>query len=444
MWYKAQASHGGHTPGTMVWLYVFPPLFQPIPFYSANWVKKHMQALVYHRSIPRYLACALASRLAPRRFFPSLTPLSLETVPFDPPKGWVPLVPRLCGICGSDLGLLKGAESPLLEPYASLPFIPGHEMVASLAEDVPALGLAAGSRVVVEPGLPCEVRGLPPCRPCQEGRYNRCEHFLDGDVPPGSFLGFTRRAGGAMAERTAAHPSRLLPIPDTLSDEDAVLTDSLASALQPVLEHFPGDGDRVLIFGAGILGQHVVRCLRALGSRAHIQMTARHPAQVELALAGGADGIVRAGNRQELAEALGARYVPTSLGGGNIEGGVDIVFDCVGGSRTFADGLVALAAGGTYVMVGASATLQSVDVSSLWFRELTIVGSSGCAMASDPRHPGQRVRTYALAVEWLASGRYPVKGLLTHTFRLVDWAAAFATAFDKRTTGSVKVAFDLR
>ena len=403
-----------------------------------------MKALVYHRSVPRYLASMLASKLAPRRFFPSVAPLSLDDVPFDPPKGWVPLRPRLCGICGSDLGLLRGLESPLLEPYASLPFIPGHEMVASLEAAVPELGLSAGARVVVEPGLPCAVRGVGPCRSCREGRYNRCERFLDGELPPGSFLGFTRRAGGAMAERTAAHASRLLAVPDGMADEEAVLVDSLASALQPVLDHFPADGSTVLIIGAGIVGQHVLRGLRALGSNSRILVAARHGVQASLARAGGADGLVGTRTRAELAGAVGGRYLPTALGGGTIEGGVDMVFDCVGSSRTFGDGLLALAAGGAYVMVGAGARLAGVDISSLWFRELTIAGSSGCATGPDPRRGGERVRTYALALELLASGRYPTAGLLSHTFRLADWKAAFGTAFDKRATGSVKVAFDLR
>jgi threonine dehydrogenase-like Zn-dependent dehydrogenase len=403
-----------------------------------------MQALMYRRSVWRYLACAAAAKLAPRRFFPSLAPLSLETVPFDPPKGWLPLVPRLCGICGSDLGLLRGAESPLLEPYASLPFILGHEMVATLAEDAPELGLAAGTRVVVEPGLPCQTRGLPPCRSCREGRYNRCERFLDGDLPPGSFLGFTRRAGGAMAGRTAAHASRILAVPPGLSDEEAVLTDSLASALQPVLDHYPADGTTVLVLGAGIVGQHVVRCLKALGGDFRVLVAARHGVQAELARAGGADAVIAARTRRELAQALGARYVPTTLGGGTIEGGADVVFDCVGSSRTFGDALVALAAGGRYVMVGAGARLDGVDISSLWFRELTVAGSSGCATGPDPRQGGQSVRTYALALDLLASGSYPTAGLLTHVFPLGRWREAFGTAFDKRGTGSVKVAFDLR
>ena len=38
----------------------------------------------------------------------------------------------MCGICGSDLNLLKGAESFLLEPYASLPAVLGHEVVAEV------------------------------------------------------------------------------------------------------------------------------------------------------------------------------------------------------------------------------------------------------------------------------------------------------------------------
>ena len=54
------------------------------------------------------------------------------------------------------------------------------------------------------------------------------------------------------------------------------------------------------------------------------------------------------------------------------------------------------------------------------------------------------MRTYALALELLASGRVPTKGLLTHAFALADWKQAFQTAFDKRAANSVKVAFDLR
>ncbi|MCG2773734.1 MAG: hypothetical protein L6277_16820 [Desulfobacterales bacterium] len=76
-----------------------------------------MKALVYYRSVVRYLLAKGLSRFWPRTFCARVAPLKLQEIEFSPPgPGWVVLRPRLCGICGSDLRLLKGAESFLLEP----------------------------------------------------------------------------------------------------------------------------------------------------------------------------------------------------------------------------------------------------------------------------------------------------------------------------------------
>ena len=157
-------------------------------------------------------------------------------------------------------------------------------------------------------------------------------------LAPGVILGFTRGVGGGMAELMAAHPSRLVRLPDNLPDEAAVLTDSLASALQPVLDNFPQDRHTVVVYGAGIIGQHLIRLLRALGSAARVVMVARYRFQEELALAGGADVVMSNPSRALLGEAVGARFVPTTLGGGNLEGGADLFFDCVGSQKLPARG----------------------------------------------------------------------------------------------------------
>ncbi|MHB9073561.1 MAG: zinc-dependent alcohol dehydrogenase [Desulfobaccales bacterium] len=401
-----------------------------------------MKALVYYRSVARYLLAKGLNRFWPRTFFGRLAPLRLQTVEFTPPgPSWVVLRPRLCGICGSDLNLLKGAESFLLEPYASLPAVLGHEVVAEVAESPLGSGWRVGDRVVVEPVLPCEVRGLPPCPACAAGEYNLCENFLKGDLPPGVILGFTQRAGGGLAEMMAAHPSRLVRVPDHVPDEVAVLTDSLASALQPVLDHFPDDRHTVVVYGAGIIAQHLVRLLRALGSAARIIAVARHPSQAELAREGGADVVLSSPSRSELGEAVGARLVPTTLGGGNLEGGADLFFDCVGGQNSLQEGLLALRSRGTYVLVGTAGTIGPVDFSSLWFRELRLTGSS---MYSHGVFRGEKVRTYVKAVELLARGDYPTRGLVSHLFHLEDYRKAFQAAFNKRSHQSFKVAIDLR
>jgi threonine dehydrogenase-like Zn-dependent dehydrogenase len=404
--------------------------------------KPPFQALVYHRSIARYLLAAGLNRLWPRHFFAGVAPLRLKQMDLAPPgPDWLVLKSHLCGICGSDLRLLKGVESLLLEPYASFPAVLGHEVVAEVVEAPAGSAWRPGERVVVEPVLPCEVRGItPPCRFCAQGQYNLCENFTQGSLSPGTILGFHREAGGGMAEFLAAHPSRLFRLPDSVPDEAAVLTDSLASALQPVLDHFPEDSDTVVVYGAGIIGQHLVRILRALGSPAKIIVTARYPFQENLARAGGADLVLREPGRAELGQAVGAKLLPTTLGGGNLEGGADLFFDCVGNRRSLQEGLLALRGGGAYVLVGTAGEVGPVDLSSLWFRELKV---SGSAMYAYGNWQGQRVRTYQLAVDLLARG-YPVQGLISHVFPLGDYREAFQVAFDKRHHQSVKVAFDLR
>jgi len=401
-----------------------------------------MQALVYHRSIPRYLLSRLFYRFRPRTFLPFLAPLRLEEISLNPPgPEWVILRTRICGVCGSDLRLLKGVESLLLEPYASFPAVLGHEVLAEVAEAPTGSDWRPGDRVVVEPVLPCEVRGLPPCPRCAQGEYNLCENFTGGGLSPGAILGFHRDAGGGMGEFLAAHPSRLVRLPEQLADEAAVLTDSVASALQPVLDNFPPDGATVVVYGAGIIGQHLIRLFRALGSQARVVAVARYHFQEDLALAGGADHVLMSPNRAELGAAVGARLLPTTLGGGNLEGGADFFFDCVGSSGSLQEGLLALRGHGVYVLVGTAGSLNRVDLSSLWFRELKLTGSS---MFAYGHFQGRKVRTYELAVELLARGDYPTQGLLSHIFPLREYRQAFRVAFNKRRFESMKVALDLR
>jgi threonine dehydrogenase-like Zn-dependent dehydrogenase len=401
-----------------------------------------MLALEYYRSIPRYLLAKSLSSLFPRRFFPWAVPLRLKKVPFTRPRpAWVVLRPLLCGICGSDLNLLRGVESYLLEPYASFPCILGHEVVAEVVEAKAHSGFTPGERVAVEPLLACQARGGAPCRFCARGDYNLCEHFTQGELPPGVILGFTHRAGGGLAELMAAPAGNLFRLPAHLADETAVLVDSLASALQPVLDNFPPDAATVVIYGAGIIGQHVLRGLRGLGCGARLVMVARYPFQERLAVAGGADLVLLTPKRRQLGEALGCRFLPTTLGGGNLEGGADFFFDCVGSKNSLQSGLLALRARGTYVMVGTAGTVGPVDLSSLWFRELRLTGSAMYAYGSVR---GERRRTYQVAVDLLAGGNFPAAGLLTHTFPLRQYRQVFQTALDKRHHHCVKVAVDLR
>jgi threonine dehydrogenase-like Zn-dependent dehydrogenase len=133
--------------------------------------------------------------------------------------------------------------------------------------------------------------------------------------------------------------------------------------------------------------------------------------------------------------------VPTTLGGGNLEGGADLFFDCVGSQRSLQAGLLSLRGRGTYALVGTAGALGPVDFSSVWFRELRLTGSSMYAYGV---WQGRKVRTYEMAVELLAQGDYPAQELVSHRFPLADYRRAFQAAFDKGRHQSLKVVLDMK
>ncbi len=326
-----------------------------------------------------------------------------------------------------------------MEPYAFFPFVLGHEIVAEVVEAAAETGWKPGDRVAVESFLGCEARGLPPCRSCARGNRHLCENLCTGEPRGGLGIGYTAGAGGGMAEQIYLPAANLVRIPDRLDDRVAVLCDPLASALHPLLNHFPSDDQVVVVCGLGIIGQNVVRALRALGSNARIIGLARYEFQKELALKGGADEVLMSPNRQSLAKALGARFLKTTLGGGNIEGGADTFFDCVGSARSMQDGLSALRTRGHYVLIGSAGSIGPIDFSPLWFREVSMYGS-GYPGPSEFR--GTRVRVHEMAVKLLADQPQRWSGLEARVFPMSRYREAFHVAFDKKRFQAMKVALD--
>jgi threonine dehydrogenase-like Zn-dependent dehydrogenase len=229
-----------------------------------------MDALVYDIGPARWTACKVAGWIAPAAYWSRLSGLQLKRVPVPPLPSpqWVRLRPILGGICGTDIAAVMQRHHPasILQVFSSLPAVLGHENV-SVVEDVGAAvsRWRPGDRVVVEPTLSCVPRGIEPvCRQCAAGRFTLCENFRQGPLPVGSMIGWNCFTGGSWAPHFVAHESQLYRVPEDISDEEAVLTDPVAGALHAVLRHRPGDGQSVLILGAGLLGMGVAAAIRAL------------------------------------------------------------------------------------------------------------------------------------------------------------------------------------
>lgn len=330
-----------------------------------------------------------------------LGPLRLIRQEPQTPPGpeWVRLRPLLTGICGTDLAALTGRLSRRLLEVATLPAVPGHEIAARDPD---------GRLVVVDPLLPCAVRGLPPCRACAAGRPNACERFSGGGIATAMYLGFCRDLPGGWGQTVLAHRSQIHAVPEGVPPELAVLAEPLAIAMHGVLQAVPEPAERICVLGAGTIGLTVVASLRLLGFANPTTVLARHPIQAHMATRLGA-GQIGAGERERF----------------------DLVFECGGSAASVREALERTQAGGRMVLLG-SAGPAGVDWTEVWARERRVIGSTGYSFepARGNRH------TFDLALEGLAEAAtgdaLPLGALVTGVYALADWRAAITSAFDHR------------
>jgi threonine dehydrogenase-like Zn-dependent dehydrogenase len=362
--------------------------------------------------------------------FTAEPPLSLADVepPKPPARGdWVRLRPRLSGICGSDVSLLKFSASLFLAPLVDLPGTLGHEIVAE-DED--------GRRVVVDTILGCESLGRDElCPPCADLRPQNCLRFGED---AGGLIGYASTVGGGWSDELIAPRWNLFEVPDGMPDERAVLLEPLGVSIHAVL--LAPVRSPVLVVGAGIVGLTTIAALRALHPGVEIVALAKHGHQAAAAEAAGAV-VVRpdddGGHSEALARASGARLAGPSLQQPTVKGGFPTVFECVGSTPAVDLSFRFTEEAGTAVMVGGSAYADGLDLSPTWVKELRLIGSY-CYGYEEV--DGERLRTFELMNRLLADGRLVLGDWVTHVFGLEDHVPALEAAMGK-ASGALKVAF---
>ncbi|MCL5734705.1 MAG: zinc-dependent alcohol dehydrogenase family protein [Actinobacteria bacterium] len=184
-----------------------------------------------------------------------------------PGRGELLIRVRACGVCGTDLHILRGEY---LGPY---PVIPGHEF----AGEVEAVGLGVrrfrpGDRVAVEPNLSCQ-----DCPACLSNRENFCERW-EG-------VGVTRP--GAMAEFVVVTEAAAFAIGE-LPFAVGAFVEPLSCVVHGIERAGVDSGDRVLILGAGPIGILLLAMVRLHGA-AEVTVVERNRWRLEVAAAWGAD-----------------------------------------------------------------------------------------------------------------------------------------------------------
>ena len=119
----------------------------------------------------------------------------MRDVPKPTPRPGDALVrSKQVGICGSDLHAYHGKH-----PFITLPVVPGHEVVGTIAAlGKGATGVKVGDRVVLEPNIVCGE-----CVHCRSGRYNLCEKL--------TVVGCVGPLDGAIGDYFMDTAERLIP-----------------------------------------------------------------------------------------------------------------------------------------------------------------------------------------------------------------------------------------
>jgi threonine dehydrogenase-like Zn-dependent dehydrogenase len=393
-----------------------------------------VKALVFRHSLAREAATTIGGRVDRHAFVSRIAPVRLEEVdePPLPAADWVRVQTTFSGLCGSDVKqiLLNGARDNPLTALVSFPHVLGHEVVGHR--------LDTGHRVVLNPWLSCGPRGIdPPCVACQVGRYPWCRNFRSGDLPVSIHLGNCVAAGGAHAERFAAHPAQLFSIPHAVSDEAAVLADPVSVSLRSVLLAPPIGDQAVLVYGSGTLAFAVIALLRHLYPAARVWAATRPGARAELASRFGAHAVLSSVPDQLVAQ-VARRVGTTPLEPWSkhdwLQDGPVVVYDTIGSTETVETSLRLLATGGTLVVSGVEPP-KRFEWTPLYFKELHVIGSNGFGIEEVGGVAKHAMEHY---FDFIAGG-FDLTPVITHRFPLDRWDEAVLALKNSRRTGAVKV-----
>ena len=407
-----------------------------------------MRALVFRLNVPKIAAAKILGLISDRAYLGAFSALSFEDVPEPqlPADDWVIIRTRYCGICGSDYKQVF-ADGNLDNPMTSLisfPQILGHEVLGTVVKTGPAArACKVGQRVVLNPWLSCSPRGIQPlCPSCADGNYSRCYNFHKGTLAPGIHTGNSSTATGGFAPLVPAHESMCIPVPDGVTDEQAVLSDPFSVSLHAVLNFQPKPRDIAVVYGCGTLGLLTVAILHTLFPETRVIAVCRFKHQQELARSFGAERVLPWRPAREIILAMGtftgADVLTPDHGLPMLNGGVNVVYDTVGTAESMEVSLRICDYRARTVITGVG-TPKRFEWTPLYFKEVAIIGSNafGCETWA-----GQRKHAFEWYFDIVRSRGLDVTPIITHRFHPEQYAEAFLACRRQGKSGAVKVMFE--
>jgi threonine dehydrogenase-like Zn-dependent dehydrogenase len=316
----------------------------------------------------------------------------------DPPSpgpGEVMLRPEAVGICGSDYHLFAGELSEAAGG-SRFPRVQGHEVAGTIT----ALGrgcrdeLAVGQQVALWPLQACGR-----CYPCSVGRPNTCDNF--------ELIGI--HVDGGLQERLPTPQDQVFPI---RADDAAVaaMAEPLSIAVRAVHRATIQSGERVVVLGAGPIGQCV--CLVARDRGAEVLVIDLQESRLRLSRDMGAETLVWTGPDEVVSHAR--RWAGPA--------GPPVAIDATGAPAAVRAMVDMVASAGRAVQVGMSGEEVSLRIGAITEKELDLLGVSCCGSGE-----------FAEAVRLVERNDSLLARLISHEFTLAQAPEAMRFAMSHPT-----------
>ena len=314
-----------------------------------------------------------------------------------------------CGICAGDTKSYLGAPRFWGEEgrpsYIKAPVIPGHEFIGHIVELGPNVkgDFQIGDRVTSDQIVPCW-----DCKFCNSGRYWMCQKH---DV-----YGFQYNVNGGMAEYMRLPKEAIVhKLPKDLPMEAAVLVEPYACAKHCIDRSQVGNEDFVVLSGVGCLGLGMIGCLK-LRNPAKLVVLDINDQRLELAKKFGADIVMNPAKEKITPKIM-------EMTGGY---GCDVYIEASGHPSSVQQGLDIIRKLGRFVEFSVFGHPTTADWSIISDeKELDLLGvhlSPYC---------------FPSVIEWIADGRLPTEGVVSHKFPLEKWKEGFELAL--KGEGAVRV-----
>jgi len=235
----------------------------------------------------------------------------------------------------------------------------------------------------------------------------------------------SRMMPGGYGEYSCVHKSHVYHLPDNVSFEDAALLDVLATDVHAYNLGSPMLGMTVAVLGMGIVGLDMVQVLRAAGITQIIAI-AKYDFQAELAEKLGASQVVMIADQTD---AVGEVLLLSN-------GGVDQVYECVGGlTDAVQQSMLMCRNGGKVIMLGGASKPRPIDLQDMLLKEVSIVPSNSYSIFNGKSE-------YETSIGLLRDGFVNHQCLITHRYAFEDFKKAFDGMLDKTSTHTIKAIFE--